>query len=197
MNVCIMVLLIMDHIVYELRHVHRIVMVMILVFQSWMGLIIVLDQILSTIINVVCFCLNDMLYDVYTVDFSKVLDMRYILKNKIVKLQKHHKIHKHTVSFTPPPLLFRCRNTLHPSNDFVKKSIVSSYCVLSVTSIVIDCNIALVSLNSGNVPIAAFATDDDVSCAVVEVSMDVVSRDCCNSDRLVVICSAVVAVVAS
>ena len=75
----------------------------------------------------------------------------------------------------------------------MKKSIVSSYCVLSVTSIVIDCNIAFVSLNSGNVPIAAFATDgDDVSCVVVEVSIDAASRDCCNSDRLVVTCSAVV-----
>ena len=75
MNVCIMVLLIMDHIVYGLRNVLRIEREMILVFQSWMGLIIVLDQILSTIINVVCFCLNDMLYDIYTVDVSTVSDI--------------------------------------------------------------------------------------------------------------------------
>ena len=68
MNVCIMVLLIMDHIVYGLRHVLRIVRGMILVFQSWMGLIIVLDQTLSTIMLFVCFCLYVFDEVVFTVD---------------------------------------------------------------------------------------------------------------------------------
>lgn len=68
MNVCIMVLLIMDHIVYGLRHVLRIERGMILVFQSWMGLIIVLDQILSTIMLFVCFCLYVFDEVVFTVD---------------------------------------------------------------------------------------------------------------------------------
>jgi hypothetical protein len=61
-----------------------------------------------------------------------------------------------TVSLTPPPPPpLRSLSTLHPSNPFKKKAIVSSYCFLSVTSIVMDWNIALVSLNSGRVPIAA------------------------------------------
>ena len=83
-----------------------------------------------------------------------------------------------TVSFTPPPSLFLCRN-IFISNPLTKNAIVSSYCVLSVTSIVILCNIAFVSLNSGSDPTAAFAVvevvsidedDDDDAVAIVASS---------------------------
>ena len=121
---------------------------------------------------------------------SSKTNVRYIFCDKQFKSQQTVKnialllhttqiLYFLTVSFTPPPLLFLCRN-IFISNPFTKNAIVSSYCVLSVTSIVILCNIAFVSLNSGNDPTAAFAAlevvnIDDAADAVVIVAA---SNDC-------------------
>lgn len=88
-----------------------------------------------------------------------------------------------TVSLTtPPPSAPLSLKTLHPSNAFKKKLIVSSYCFLSVTSIVIDWKMALVSLNSGKVPTAASALDGMV---VMERAELADSMACLRMDRRV------------
>ena len=54
--------------------------------------------------------------------------------------------------------VFRSLNTFIPSNaPPVKNAIVSSNCDLSIALMVMDCSIALVSLNSGRDPTAALA----------------------------------------
>ena len=86
-----------------------------------------------------------------------------------------------TASFTtPPPFPPLSLNTLHPSNPFKKKAIVSSNCFLSVTSIVTDWKMAFVSLNSLRVPTAASALLD------MERTALAVTKLCCNTDRRVV-----------
>jgi hypothetical protein len=88
-----------------------------------------------------------------------------------------------TVSLTtPPPSAPLSLKTLHPSNPFKKKLIVLSYCFLSVTSIVIDWKMALVSLNSGKVPTAASALDGMVEMERAELAD---SRACFRMDRRV------------
>ncbi len=86
--------------------------------------------------------------------------------------------------------VFRSLNTFIPSNaPPVKNAMVSSNCDLSIALMVMDCSIALVSLNSGRDPTAALAllgnSNDEAMVEAVAMAVAVIvertfrRRYCC------------------